>query len=67
MDGPGDYNTKWSKSDRERQIPHDTNELIYKQKQTHRFRELMVTRWEGWWEGIDWEFGTDMYTLLYLK
>ena len=40
MDGPRDYHTKWSKSDRERQIWHhsyvvsnlknDTNELIYK-------------------------------------
>ena len=39
MDGPRDYHTKWSKSERERQIPyditytwnlkHDTNELIY--------------------------------------
>ena len=41
MNGPGDYHTKWSKSDRERQISYDiaymwnlkkkdTNELIYK-------------------------------------
>ena len=42
MDGPGDYYTKWSKSDRERQVSYDiaymwdlkkmndTNELIYK-------------------------------------
>ena len=40
MDGPGVYHTKWSKSDRERQISYDitymwdlkydTNELIYK-------------------------------------
>ena len=22
---------------------------------------------EGWVGGIDWEFGTDMYTLIYLK
>ena len=41
MDGPRDYHTKWSKSDRERQIPYDitymwnlsikydTNELTY--------------------------------------
>ena len=39
MDGPTDYHTKWSKSERERQIPYDitymwnlkydTNELIY--------------------------------------
>ena len=40
LDGPTDYDTKWSKSERERQIPYDitymwnlkydTNELIYK-------------------------------------
>ena len=40
MDRPRDYHAKWSKSDRERQIPYvvtymwnlkyDTNELIYK-------------------------------------
>ena len=42
LDGPSDYHTKWSKSDRERQISYDitpmwnpilknyTNELIYK-------------------------------------
>ena len=40
MDGPRDYHTKWSKSERERQIPYDitymcnlkydTIELIYK-------------------------------------
>ena len=39
MDGPRDYHTKWSKSERERQIPYDitymwnlkydTNELMY--------------------------------------
>ena len=39
MDGPGDYHTKWSKSERERQIPYnitymwnlkyDANEVIY--------------------------------------
>ena len=28
---------------------------------------LMVTRVEGLGGGIDWEFGIDMYTLLYLK
>ena len=28
---------------------------------------LMVTRVEGWEEGTVREFGTDMYTLLYLK
>ena len=42
MNGPGNYHTKWSKPDRERQISYgisyewhlksDTNELIHKQK-----------------------------------
>ena len=47
MDGPRDYHTKWSKSDRERQISHDVTymwnlknkmqlTLFTKQKQTHR-------------------------------
>ena len=27
----------------------------------------MATRGEEWGGGIDWEFGIDMYTLLYLK
>ena len=29
--------------------------------------KLMVTRGEGCRGGIDWEFGIDMYKLLYLK
>ena len=48
MEAPGDYHTKWSKSDRERQISYD---IAYMQnlkkmiqmnlftKQTHRLRE----------------------------
>ena len=51
MDGPRDNHTKWSKSDRERQISYDitymwnlvfkndTNELFTKQKQTHRYKK----------------------------
>ena len=50
MNGPGDYHSKWRKSERERDKCHmvslmcgifknDTNELIYKQKQTHRYRK----------------------------
>ena len=34
-----------------------------KQKETHRLRERTMVRWEG----IIREFGTNMYTLLYLK
>ena len=49
MDGPRDDHTKWSKSDREKQIPYDitymwnlkkdTNEFITKHKQTHRLQK----------------------------
>ena len=50
MDGPGDYHTKWSNSDRERQITYDITYmrnpkkiiqmfLFAKQKHTHRLRE----------------------------
>ena len=48
MDGPGDYHTKWSKSERERQIPYDityiwnliysTNESFHR-KENHGLRE----------------------------
>ena len=38
------------------------------QKQTHRLRERTYGyRGEGLGGGIDWEFGIDMYMLLYLK
>ena len=50
MDGPRDYHTKWSKSDRERQISYDYHlylesknmiqmNLFTKQKLTHRLRK----------------------------
>ena len=74
MDGPGDYPTKLSKSDRERQISwyhlyaeskkNDANELT-KQNLQNRNRltdlenEFRVTRGEVWVGGIDWEFATD--------
>ena len=60
MDGPRDYHTKWSKSERERQIPYDitymwnvkydTNKLIYK-TETHSDIEnsLVVAKVEGVW------------------
>ena len=42
--------------------------LFTKQKQTHRFRkQIYGTKGERLGEGINWEFGIDMYTLLYLK
>ena len=50
MDGPRGYHTKWSKSDRERQIAYNITymwnqkkmihmNLFTKQKQTHRLRK----------------------------
>ena len=57
MDGPRNYHTKWSESERERHIynitymwnlKYDTNELIYETKQTHRQRtDLVVAKEEG--------------------
>ena len=42
--------------------------LSTKQKQSHRLREQIYGyQGEGLRGGIDWEFGIDMYTLLYLK
>ena len=49
MNGSGDYHSKWRKLERERLMSYvsfmcvilknDINELIYKQKQTHRYRK----------------------------
>ena len=58
MDGPRDYHTKWSKSDRERQIyiaymwnlkKNDTNKLIYRKKNklTEVENKLMITKGEN--------------------
>ena len=41
--------------------------LYTKQKQTHRLRERTYGYQGKGWGGIDWEFGIDTYTLLYLK
>ena len=50
-------------------LKNDTNELIYRNRNrlTDLVNELMVTGGKGGGGGIDWEFGIDMYTLLYLK
>ena len=63
------------KSDRERQIPYD---IVYmwnlkSKNDTKRNRltdlenELMVTSGGRVGGGIDWEIGTDTYTILYIK
>ena len=46
---------------------NDTKELIIKQKETHRLKELDIRLPEGKCGGRDREFGTATYTLLYLK
>ena len=56
MDGPREYHTKWSKSDRERQIydiiymwnlKNNTNELIYKtETDSQTENKVMVTKRE---------------------
>ena len=78
MDGPTDYHTKRSKSDRERQIwyditymwnlKYDTNELIYETEidsQTWR-TDLWLPRGK---EGgtVCWEFGISRCKLLYIE
>ena len=55
------------KSEREKQISYDITYVESKKNLTDLENELMVTRGEGLGGGIDWEFGIDMYTLLYLK
>ena len=77
MDRPKIYYTKWSKSDKERQISYDNfhmrnlkkmieMNLFTKQKQTHRLRNE-----SGYDEGRggceDSEFRISTYVLLYLK
>ena len=79
IDGPRDYHTKWSKSDRERQISYDIAYMQYlkkmiqmhlftKQKQTHRLREWTYGYWGGKVEGMDrlgvWDQHVHMYVYM---
>ena len=77
MHRPRDCHTEWSKSDTERQITWyflyvDSKEKRYKwtylqnrSRGTDVENKLMVTK--GWWGGIHWKIGTDIYILLYIK
>ena len=78
IDGPRAYHTKWSKSDSERQISpditymwnlkNDTNEPAYKTEtdsQTYKTNLWLLKGRVG--GGINWEFGINRYTLLYIK
>ena len=63
MNGPGSYYTKWSKSDRKRQISYDiaymenlkkkkdTNELIYKTDSQTKKINLWLPKGKGGEEG----------------
>ena len=49
-------------------LKNDTNELIYKTEKFHRLREW-IYGYQGGSERreINWEFGTEMYIVLYLE
>ena len=67
MNGPKDYHTKWSESQKVQYSMISVICEIYnmtpmntsiRQKQTHRHREQTCDCPEvGGWGGIDWEFG----------
>jgi len=75
MDGTRDSHTKWSKSERERQMSYDIiyiwnliygmNESFYK-KETHGPEEQTCgCQWGG--RGMDWEFGVNRCKLFHLE
>ena len=78
MDGPRDYLSKWSKSDKEREILYDTSYMwnlkkwykwTYLQNRfTHLENKLMVTKGEMWADedklrGWDWHIYTTIYKI----
>ena len=69
-----DCDTKWSKSDRERQLPYavtyvwnlNTTQVNSSTKETHRHRTgLRLPRGKGGGGRIDWGFAGSRYKLLY--
>ena len=79
MDGPRDYHTKWSKSDRERQIPYEKSltcgisdmtqmNQSTKQKTFTDIENRFVVAWGREGEGgLDWEFGISRCKVLPVK
>ena len=69
MDGAGDYHTKWSKSEQERQISYDIthmwnlkyakNEPIEKTETDSQtqWTDYGLHGWRGCGREMDWEFG----------
>ena len=75
-DGPRDYHMKWSKSQRERQVPYitylwnlkyNTNEPIYKtETDSQTENRLAIAKGEGAGEKMEWEVGAShMKTITY--
>ena len=81
MDGPGDYHTKWNKSERERhtiwyhlhvepKIWHKWTYLRNRNRLSHREATSGCWRWgamEGWRGEMDWEFRISRCELLYIE
>ena len=73
MDRPRDYHTKWSKSDRERQIyditymwnlTYDTNELIYKTETDSKTEnKLLATKGES---EVKWKYSLLSHAQLFV-
>ena len=74
MDGSRDSPTKWSKSERERQLSYDITDiwnLIYginetfHRKETHGVEEQICgCQWEGRGSGMEWELGVNRCKVL---
>ena len=78
MDATRDHHTKWSKSERERQIVYDitymwslkcgTNKPIYRiEIDSDIENRLVVAKGEGRGSGMDWEYGVNRCKLLPLE
>ena len=77
MDGPRHYDIKCSKSERERQVPHDIshmrnpkydiNELIHETDSKMWGTHLCLPRGMGAGGGMDGEFGISRCKLLYIE
>lgn len=49
------------------ELKYDTDELIYKQKQNHRYKRTIYGFQGIGGGGTNWEIGTDIYKLLSIK
>ena len=76
MDGPRDYHTKQSKSERERQRPYDYHlyaeskiryKLISETESQTRRTDLWLPRERDGMGGLDWELGTSRCKVLHIE